>query len=387
MGKAEHQRQQVEVSQYYFDYLKDAAVIFEGAIECVKQSKNKLCDMTDAIDMAHRIKGNAAMYDCPELGLKAEKIEEILRLESNSQDNAKTLPSLIKFVDEIQDICHIVDKSRSPKPRLTLAVENKEPARVSQSTADSFDRKSVLFTYQDIRFCDAISRRLEPQFDIVKINSESSSLKVIGSHKPDIVFLEDTFDGRSGLDLLKDLKSSQKLMHIPVFISFDSSAHESIAEAISLGVAGFSTDKDETLEIAQFAKDYFDKPPQSILVVDDDPVVRNILKYTLKSAGFKVDMASDGIEALTYLSDNKPDLVLLDRFMPRLEGGTVLYEIRNKINLKSIPVLILTAMVNRGEAKSWFERGAADFIPKPFDPEEVLMRVKQHLETRQSLAC
>ena len=69
--------------------------------------------------------------------------------------------------------------------------------------------------------------------------------------------------------------------------------------------------------------------------------------------------------------------------MPRLEGGTVLYEIQNKINLKSIPVLILTAMVNQGEAKSWFERGAADFIPKPFDPDEVVMRVKQHLETRQ----
>jgi len=71
--------------------------------------------------------------------------------------------------------------------------------------------------------------------------------------------------------------------------------------------------------------------------------------------------------------------------MPRLEGGTVLYEIQSKINLKSIPVLILTAMVNQGEATSWFERGATDFIPKPFDPEEVLMRVKQHLKPMQTV--
>jgi len=62
------------------------------------------------------------------------------------------------------------------------------------------------------------------------------------------------------------------------------------------------------------------------------------------------------------------------------------YEIQNKINLKSIPVLILTAMVNQGEAKSWFERGASDFIPKPFDPEEVLMRVRRHLKQRQRIA-
>jgi len=123
-----------------------------------------------------------------------------------------------------------------------------------------------------------------------------------------------------------------------------------------------------------------------VLVVDDDPVVRELLKQVLKSAGLKVDTVQDGLEALDYLSRETPDIVLLDRFMPRLEGGTVLYEIQNKINLKSIPVLILTAMVNQGEAKSWFERGAADFIPKPFDPEEVVMRVKQHLETRQSAA-
>jgi len=122
------------------------------------------------------------------------------------------------------------------------------------------------------------------------------------------------------------------------------------------------------------------------LVVDDDPIVRDLLNHTLSSGGLKVDTACDGLEALTYLSTHTPDIVILDRFMPRLEGGTVLYEIQNKINLKSIPVLILTSMVNRGEAKNWFERGAADFIPKPFDPEEVLMRVQQHLDTSQKVA-
>jgi len=118
---------------------------------------------------------------------------------------------------------------------------------------------------------------------------------------------------------------------------------------------------------------------------DDDPMVRNLLEYSLKSAGYKVETATDGLEALTYLATDTPDLILLDRFMPRLEGGTVLYEIQSKINLKSIPVLILTAMDNQGEAKSWFERGAADFIPKPFDPAEVVMRVKQHLNSSQRI--
>jgi len=173
---------------------------------------------------------------------------------------------------------------------------------------------------------------------------------------------------------------------VPIYMAFGSESHEQVAKAISLGVSGFATDKHDILEIVNFVKTFFDEAPQSVLVVDDDPMVQALLKHTLSASGYRVSTASDGIEALDYLSQNAPDIILLDRFMPRLEGGTVLYEIQNKINLKSIPVLILTAMVNRGEAKTWFERGAADFIPKPFDPDEVLMRVKQHLEVKQKIA-
>ena len=161
---------------------------------------------------------------------------------------------------------------------------------------------------------------------------------------------------------------------------------EAIAEAISFGVDGFSEDKLEILDIVNSARAFIHKPAKSVLVVDDDPVVQQLLTQALKSAGLQVDTAKDGLDALNYLASTTPDLVLLDRFMPRLEGGTVLYEIKNKINLKSIPVLILTSMVNQGEAKNWFERGAADFIPKPFDPEEVVMRVKQHLDKRYNAA-
>jgi len=386
VGWVEQQTPQNQASQFYIGYLKDAAAIFESAIMRLKHCDFSQCDVADATDMAHRIKGNAAMYNYPDLGLKAAKVEALLRAQPDGVDHASALLSLINLVDNIQDICQDVGKSEPKRLHMTLAAEDKDIIPVSQSAAVSFGRKSILIAYQDSWICELMTSLLTPEFDVMSVRTGEEVKRMVRDYKPDLVILEDTLEDVSGLDLLRHFKA-HTASHTPaIFIAFSSNSQDLIAKAIGLGVDGFTEDKHEILEITTFAKNLFLQTQKSVLVVDDDPVVRELLSHILSGDGLKVDTASDGIEALAYLSSNTPDIVLLDRFMPRLEGGTVLYEIQNKINLKSIPVLILTAMVNRGEAKSWFERGAADFIPKPFDPEEVLMRVRQHLDAKQKVA-
>lgn len=387
MLRADLNTQDTDISQYYFGYLSDAAAKFEDAIQRLNHCDHSQCSVADAVDMAHRIKGNAAMYDYPELGLKAAKIEQLLRSETDTADHANIILSLIKFVDEIHEICRGRDKSELTELPVTLAVDNEDPQHASQSAAAavSINRKSILIAYQDVWISDLMANLLEPEYTVLRAQNAFDVLDSIRRDTPDLVILENVLDGASTLGLLKDIKALKLGGPVSVFMAFGSDAHGDIAQAISLGVAGFTEDKHEILEIIDFARSSLTERAQSVLVVDDDPMVRQVLKHSLSSAGLTVNMASDGIEALGYLSKNTPDLILLDRFMPRLEGGTVLYEIQNRINLKSIPVLILTAMVNQGEAKSWFERGAVDFIPKPFDPAEVLMRVKQHLNTSQRL--
>ncbi len=378
--------QRAESGQFYIGYLRDAAALFEGAIQRLNHCEDSQCDVADATDMAHRIKGNAAMYNYPNLGLTAGKVEGLLRAHTAASESANLILPLINLVDEIHAICRESDKLELPELPITLAVDNEDPWQVSQSAAVSVDRKSILLAYQDAWLCDLMKSLLEPEYEVLSVHTGTDVLAAIKSRTPNLLILEDYLGEQPALKLVQSIKALNPSKPIPTFIAFGENSHEDIAKAISLGVRGFTDDKHEILEIVEFAKKQLDQPPQSVLVVDDDPMVRELLKHSLISGGLRVDMASDGIEALAYLSQNTPDLILLDRFMPRLEGGTVLYEVQNKINLKSIPVLILTAMVNSGEAKSWFERGAADFIPKPFDPEEVLMRVKQHLEAKQKLA-
>ncbi len=385
MNRAVQSAQHDEVSQYYFGYLRDAVGKFESAIKHLKHCDYSQCDLADVTDMAHRIKGNAAMYGYSDLGLKAGAIETVLRGNRDDSNPAELILKLINFVDDIHLICRQTGKSEPSQLQDTLAIIPTEQMKASQSASLPADRKSIIIAYQDFWVSELIASLMEPEFKPHICRTREELRNAMVGIAADLVVLDHHFDNGRGLELLKDFKRERASKDIPIFLAFDSNMPEAIAEAISLGADGFFEDKHEILELVNAAKTFVNKTAERILIVDDDPVVRDLLKHVLSGAGYKVDTAEDGLEALDYLSTKYPDLVLLDRFMPKLEGGTVLYEIQNKINLKSIPVLILTSMVNQGEAKSWFERGAADFIPKPFDPEEVVMRVKQHLETRQSV--
>lgn len=411
MVSVNHTAQHNKIAQYYVSYLEDAVGTFEGAITRLKRCDGSRCDMSacglkDAIDMAHRIKGNAAMYDHAKLGLKAADLEMLLRANAGETDHSTSLLAIIRFVDDITALCTGSDiaafsEGAPSEPRFTLAVDNNDKIDshdmsvrtqfapdINAPTAirPSVNRKRILIAYEDPWLCELLGGLLEADFDVTTSHSLQDIVREVEAHPPALLVMEDGIDGANGVDFAKKLKDAIGQTEMKTFIAFASNAPEKIAYAISQGMNGFTDDKFEVLEIVDFAKGLLGRPTQTVLVVDDDPMVRDILERILLSSGYVVDTACDGLAALDYLAENTPDIVLLDRFMPRLEGGTVLYEIQNKINLKSIPVLILTAMVNRGEAKSWFERGAADFIPKPFDPEEVLMRVKQHLETGQTLA-
>lgn len=111
-----------------------------------------------------------------------------------------------------------------------------------------------------------------------------------------------------------------------------------------------------------------------ILIVDDEPGIIKFLKLKLEIAGFQVSISSGGQEALQLISKQVPDLMLLDIFMPGMDGFEVLAELRKNYEL---PVIVLSARSSIAEQA--LSAGANDFISKPFSPEEVIKRVKVSL--------
>jgi DNA-binding response OmpR family regulator len=115
---------------------------------------------------------------------------------------------------------------------------------------------------------------------------------------------------------------------------------------------------------------------QTVLVVDDEPMVREVLAQYLTRDGFLVVEAADGEEAVAKLDSCAPDLVLLDLMLPKKHGLEVL---RHARSTSDVPVILLTALGDEKDRVAGLELGADDYVVKPFSPREVAARVKSVL--------
>lgn len=110
---------------------------------------------------------------------------------------------------------------------------------------------------------------------------------------------------------------------------------------------------------------------KAILTVDDSPSLRLLLRAALTEAGHKVAEAEDGLAALEWLASNEPQLVITDLTMPRLDGLSLIEQLRARNDLRDIPILVLTtesAPESKARARA---AGATGWIAKPFDPEKL----------------
>lgn len=120
-----------------------------------------------------------------------------------------------------------------------------------------------------------------------------------------------------------------------------------------------------------------------ILVADDDPAISRVVVQVLEYQGYSVHHAGDGEQALRSAASLKPDLIILDVNMPKMSGYEVCRNLKSNPDLKPIPVLILTVLDNTPERVKGLDSGADDFIHKPFNPEELIARVRAFLRTKR----
>ena len=118
---------------------------------------------------------------------------------------------------------------------------------------------------------------------------------------------------------------------------------------------------------------------QTILAVDDSASMRQMVRYTLEGAGYKVVQAADGVEALEFAKTSTADLVLTDVNMPRMDGLTLLRELRSLARYKFTPMLVLTTESGQDTKQRGKQAGATGWIVKPFNPEQLLATIAKVL--------
>ena len=118
---------------------------------------------------------------------------------------------------------------------------------------------------------------------------------------------------------------------------------------------------------------------KKILVVDDEPDVVSLLDLMLKGQGYSVIVAVDGQEALEKARSEKPDLILLDIMLPRIDGYKVARMLKFDEKYSQIPIIMLTAKVQEKDRQMGMETGADEYITKPFDVTALLAKIKEIL--------
>lgn len=129
---------------------------------------------------------------------------------------------------------------------------------------------------------------------------------------------------------------------------------------------------------------------KKILVVDDEKELIKLLAFHMSIAGYDVLSAKDGLEALEICKDKKPDLIILDIMLPRIDGWEVCRRIKNDPETGSIPIIILSALSEVNDKLKGFDLGGDDYVTKPFSPRELVVRVKRvlaRLEAKSSCAA
>ena len=119
---------------------------------------------------------------------------------------------------------------------------------------------------------------------------------------------------------------------------------------------------------------------RKILVVDDEKVITDLAKTYLEQYGFDVVCAYDGEEALDLVTSEKPDLILLDVILPKIDGIEVCKRLKEQSEYQSIPILMLTAKGLNRDIEKGHEVGADEYIVKPFSGKALIVKIKEHLK-------
>ncbi|EIC19860.1 GGDEF/EAL domain-containing response regulator [Thiorhodovibrio frisius] len=266
------------------------------------------------------------------------------------------------------------------------------------------DRPRILIVDDVHENLHALMQLLREDYAILAATSGAMALELAaGEPRPDLILLDVKMPGMDGYSVLAKLKSEPTTAEIPVIFITALSSPDDEARGLQLGVADYITKPVDPellhlrvrtqLELCRYRRTdsspFSPKPeqPSSLLLVDDLPENLHELLEALKS-DYRIRVASTGPKALEIVSGPEPpDLILLDIVMPGMDGYEVCQRIKALPRGRRIPVIFVTVVDASAEKVRGFEAGAADYLTKPLDIDEVRARVRTHLELAQLRAA
>ena len=256
--------------------------------------------------------------------------------------------------------------------------------------------KKILIVDDDKDVLLGLNIRLKASgYNVIPASDALSAISKAQRERPDLIILDIGLPGGSGFLVMERLNSLMPVASIPIIVLTARDPHVNRERALKAGAVAFlqkPVDNDELLSTVRKA---LEDPPaekepplmegtgktfKKILIVDDDKDVRLGLNIRLKASGYNVILAADALSAISKAQQERPDLIVLDIALPGGDGFLVMERLNSpQINL-NIPVIILTAKDPQTNRERSLKAGAAAFLRKPVDNDELLSTIRMALE-------
>lgn len=245
---------------------------------------------------------------------------------------------------------------------------------------------SVLVIDDDPVVPELVRRHLQSTPAVVTwARTGEEGLALARKRPPALITLDVMLPGDSGWEVLAALKNDAELAAIPVVMM---SIVSDRTRAVTLGAHDYlvkPVNRQLLLDTVARHLPAVRTTPAEILVVDDQPMVREVLERNLVNAGHQVALAIDGVEALAQMRKRRPDVVILDLMMPRMDGFQVIEAVERDPGLRDLPLVVLTAMELSAEDRARFSAGVASVLSKTVPTEKVLDAVGTALRSAMSI--
>lgn len=230
-------------------------------------------------------------------------------------------------------------------------------------------------------------KEIQKAFAAQNFNLKVASEGIVGIEaatyfRPEVIILSLVSSSDGGLAIVEKLKSTPATQLIPIVILMAMETDEYTEQVKKFGIESLIPKPFDAKLILQEVKNIFatyKPPPKKIMIVDDDPILIKMLNARLTANGYRVIALNGGEEMIKKVHTEFPDLIVLDIMMPNVSGWSITQELKANKDLRNIPVILLSSMIEKEGKATKFEIGDY-FLSKPVMMEKLLERIKEYLE-------
>ncbi|MBI4665490.1 MAG: response regulator [Nitrospinae bacterium] len=327
-------------------------------------TSNVLLDM-NGYELCKRLLGNPATAGIYSILLSSNLNEDIMQ-QAFDAGVTHFLRKPLKESELINTVIRIERSEFEKRPEKILIVDDSLGARMAI-------HKELFHTWSNL---------------IMAENGEKA-LEIARREKPDIITMDVEMPVMGGLEACRLLKDYPETAETPVIFVTASDSHDLRLRGFEAGAVEYFSKPFSPGLLNSFIRMLCEsakiRKSEKILVVEDSDTTRHIIRYFLQKNGYNVYTAKNGQEAWEAMPKIRPDLIVLDCYMPKMDGFEFINNLKKNDEFYRIPVLMLTSSKNKLDVVRGFAEGAVDFITKPFDEAEMIARITSHLRSRKLL--